>query len=411
MDQFAFGQRVFQSSADRRRSKPFVLFRQYPMLMVSLERMGIRSPATYNAVCSVRQLLVRAVRVGGSGCWRSFRAPWRLSRACAPPIRSLVRRPTHWSPRCQLCRSMTASHDGGIAFWMRSELAKTLPREGPWESRVIAAMAGRTNAATEPRIFWEGQSYRVDLAGAERLRLEVVRRKQAGHTLDLAFAIDDVARAARSPTLTVDGAQRAALAAKSIVEESASRLRHPPVNLLPPAVDPPRDGFEWLNDAATELSKINRPADLRRAPRIGASLERARRHRARRCAVVVRLCRRHRRSRWVGAPGGERCVRHDFGFGRKDSDTRTRMPWLQPRQDFQPGVPWHVAGSLLGLDVALAPMNLRRMSLDRIADAPKLSSVEREALADQRQPDPASAAEGCRSRCHRRSQLVAGAIV
>ena len=52
-----------------------------------------------------------------------------------------------------------------------------------------------------------------------------------------------------------------------------------------------------------------------------------------------------------------------------------------PRQDFQPGVPWHVGGSILGLDVALAPLNLRRMTMDRIADAPKLSSIEREALA------------------------------
>ena len=57
------------------------------------------------------------------------------------------------------------------------------------------------------------------------------------------------------------------------------------------------------------------------------------------------------------------------------------MPWALPRQDFQPGVPWHVAGSLLGLDIALAPLNLRRLTIDRIADAPKLSSIEREALA------------------------------
>src|SRR5262249_56676862 len=78
---------------------------------------------------------------------------------------------------------------------------------------------------------------------------------------------------------------------------------------------------------------------------------------------------------------GNGALRHDFGFGRKDNETRGRMPWLAPRQDFQPGVPWHVTGSLLGLDVALAPMNLRRMTFDRIADAPKLSSVEREALA------------------------------
>src|SRR5262249_16799853 len=110
------------------------------------------------------------------------------------------------------------------------------------------------------------------LAGAERQRLEVVRRKQAGHTLDLAFAIDDIARAMRATTLTVDGVQRAALNAKAIVDESASRLRHPAVNLLPPGADPPRDGFEWLNDAATELSKIPRPADVRRAARVGSSL-------------------------------------------------------------------------------------------------------------------------------------------
>src|SRR6185369_602772 len=227
----------------------------------------------------------------------------------------------------------------------------------------------------------EGQSYRLDLAGAERLRLEVVRRKQAGHTLDLAFAIDDLARAARSPTLTVDGAQRASLAAKTIVEESATRLRHPSVNLLPPGVDPPRDGFEWLNDAATELSKITRPADLRRAPRIGASLN------GLADIVLGDALLSFAYAGDIGDPDGAAllagnvALRHDFGFGRKDSDTRTRMPWLQPRQDFQPGVPWHVAGSLLSLDVALAPMNLRRMSLDRIADAPKLSSVEREALA------------------------------
>ena len=381
MDQFAFGQRVFPSSADAAAVEALRLFRQYRMLMVTLERVGIRSPATYNGV------LQRAAAIGSGGSGRRFWVLAQFQGALALVARMRAAETLSSATTGALVASLSAvplndgEYDGGVAFWMRSELAKTLPREGPWESRVIAAMAGPTNPATEPRIFWEGQSYRLDLAGAERLRLEVVRRKQAGHTLDLAFAIDDLARAARSPTLTVDGAQRASLAAKTIVEESATRLRHPSVNLLPPGVDPPRDGFEWLNDAATELSKITRPADLRRAPRIGASLN------GLADIVLGDALLSFAYAGDIGDPDGAAllagnvALRHDFGFGRKDSDTRTRMPWLQPRQDFQPGVPWHVAGSLLSLDVALAPMNLRRMSLDRIADAPKLSSVEREALA------------------------------
>ena len=47
-------------------------------------------------------------------------------------------------------------------------------------------------------------------------------------------------------------------------------------------------------------------------------------------------------------------------------------------EDFQPGVPWHVSGSLLGLDIALASLTLRRLSLDGPVDAPKVSSIDRE---------------------------------
>jgi hypothetical protein len=381
LDQFAFGQRVFQGSATAAAVEALRPFRQHRMLMVALERMGIRSPAIYNAA------LQRAAAIGSGGSSRRFWALAQFQGALALVARMRAADALDTSAAGALVTSLSAvsladgEYDGGIAFWMRSELAKSLPRDGSWESRVIAAMAGRVNVATEPRIFWEGQRYRVDLAGAERLRLEIVRRKQAGHTLDLAFAIDDLARALRSPTLTIDGAQRASLTAKTIVEESASRLRHPSVNLLPPAVDPPRDGFEWLNEAATDLSKITRTADLRRAPRIGSSLNQLA------DIVLGNALVSFAYAADIGDPDGAAllagnvALRHDFGFGRKDADTRGRMPWLQPRQDFQPGVPWHVAGSLLGLDVALAAMNLRRMSFDRIADAPKLSSVEREALA------------------------------
>jgi hypothetical protein len=73
--------------------------------------------------------------------------------------------------------------------------------------------------------------------------------------------------------------------------------------------------------------------------------------------------------------------RHDFGFGARDSDARARTPWAVPHPDVTPGVPWHVSGSVLGLDIGLAQLALRRVNVDRVLEAPKLTSNERETFA------------------------------
>ena len=73
--------------------------------------------------------------------------------------------------------------------------------------------------------------------------------------------------------------------------------------------------------------------------------------------------------------------RHDFGFGAKDAEQRLRMAWSVPHQDVSPGVPWHVTGSLLGLDIGLAPLALRRLNFERVLEAPKLTSNERDTFA------------------------------
>ena len=114
---------------------------------------------------------------------------------------------------------------------------------------------------------------------------------------------------------------------------------------------------------------------------------------------------------------GDVSRRHDFGFGQKDNDQRLRAAWMTPRPDVSPGVPWHVDGSLLGLDIALAPAALRRLSADRALEAPTLTSNDREtfavgfglmnpfALTDTARDAIAEAIERGRRRVLRRSRM------
>lgn len=384
LDQFAFGQRVFNGvtgATSARAAEALRGFRQYRMLMLTIERMGIRAPSSYVAA------LQRAAEVASGDMGRRFWALSQFQGSIALLARMRRAGTLSLTSATALLTSLCAvplqddHYDGGVAHWLRSEFAKALPPDGTWEARTIAAIAGTSDEAAAPRLLWEGQAYRLDLPFAERQRLEIVRNKQGGHTLDLALAIDGLARTVRSPGLTVDAAQSASRRVKMIAAESAARLKHPPVILLPPSVELPRDGLEWMTNAAEELSKITRSNDLRRAARVGASLHQL-------VDIVLGdalLSMAYAAD--IGDPegaallAGNVSLRHDFGFARKDSATRQRLPWLLPRQDFQPGVPWHITGSLLGLDIALAPLNLRRLTMDRIAEAPKLSSIEREAFA------------------------------
>ena len=383
LDQFAFGQRVFNIEESASGSVADVLrsFRHGRMLMLTLERMGIRTPSVYAVA------LRRAEAIGDLDSSRRF---WVLAQfqGGLSLVARMLRNNTIDRARGEaLVISLTAvpfqdqDYGGGVAQWMRTQLSGALPAEGDWEDRAIAAAAGPTDSPAAPRLFWEGQAYRLDLAYAERRRMEAIRRKQGGHTLDLAIAIDDIGRGLRSQTLTLDGIRDARHSLQTLAAESSAALRHPAVNLLPPAVTPPRDGLDWIASAAEDLAKITSASDVRRAARVGASLQQLG------DVVLGNALLSLAYAADMGDPegpallAGNVALRHDFGLARKDSDGRARLPWALPRQDFRPGVPWHISGSLLGLDIALAPLTLRRLSIDRVGQVPKISSIEREALA------------------------------
>jgi hypothetical protein len=71
-------------------------------------------------------------------------------------------------------------------------------------------------------------------------------------------------------------------------------------------------------------------------------------------------------------------TRHDFGPLRGNG-SQDRRGWRLAEQQSAAGTPWHLSGSLLGLDVALAVQALRRVSDD--PPAPTLPAADRVAFA------------------------------
>ena len=51
---------------------------------------------------------------------------------------------------------------------------------------------------------------------------------------------------------------------------------------------------------------------------------------------------------------------------------------MEPEQQLRPGVPWHVRGSLLGLDLGLSSLALRRTSLGALPEAPTLIATDKD---------------------------------
>ena len=70
--------------------------------------------------------------------------------------------------------------------------------------------------------------------------------------------------------------------------------------------------------------------------------------------------------------GADPSLRHEFG----------PAPWTLPEERSGPGVPWHVRGSLLGLEGALARLSLHRLGGEDLPEGPPvLDGVHRRSLA------------------------------
>jgi hypothetical protein len=391
LDQFAFGQRAFAGADDK--ALPDVLvavraFMRYRMLMLTLERMGIRTPAVYAG--AARQ----AERLSALDANHGFVALSQFQGAIAV-LAQLAR--THVVDAAQAERLLAAlsavplqddgRYAGGIGRWIRDSLVPSVGGGGDdIDAALTKSLAGLQHGKEAPatQVSWEERTYRLDLVTPEARRLSRVLQKLRAEPVSRALAIEAVAEQLTSQTIALADIQAATGVLKKLLSPFApvQKQKETKGAALPPGIDAPTSRRDIVSKAIQDPSKINKPKDAKRAARVAEPLFELVDD------VLAEALRSLAYAMHLGEPDGTALAagnvssRHDFGFLRQSSEIRLRAPWIAPTQDVEPGVPWRVTGSLLGLDLGLSTLALRRISSETLPHAPILTSSERDTLTN-----------------------------
>ena len=194
LDQFAFGHRVFTSTGDTDVTSMVDAIRRFPrtpLLMLTLERIGVQRAATFAALARHAQkltvldaeqeqralaqlqgtvaLITRLVTVG------------TIDRAVAEGLLETLSRTPVDSDRGYL---------GAITAFLARDLAGAIggPSSASLDERLLRALSGRPDRNPVMRISWEGQSYVFDLVASESARLRRFLESGRGASLDAALS-------------------------------------------------------------------------------------------------------------------------------------------------------------------------------------------------------------------------------
>jgi hypothetical protein len=190
---------------------------------------------------------------------------------------------------------------------------------------VIAGLSGRPlDVTTARRVTWEGQRYRLDLAAAERNRLQRVREKQQAPPIDLPLQMADAARVLASDKLSMDDEQDVLSQFAALAADLHERSRDEEADNTPVGVGLPPNAHEALKKAIDDLTKAIKSRETKRGAKIAEPIvELADDLLARNLLSFVYAVS-------VGDPDGTVLLaddvshRHDFGFGLKDQELRSR---------------------------------------------------------------------------------------
>jgi hypothetical protein len=373
LDQLSFAQRRFASVPEAGLGDALVAVRTLPrfqMLMLTLERMGLRDPRVYAAATR------HAGQLSSLEGRRAFVAYGQLQGALALLDRlARVRR----LPPAQL-EALTAAllktpvtagtYNGGVARWIANDLRTDLKwaADVDVDDELVRALAGtEAPANVRPRITWEGHAYRVDFVAAEQSRLSRARQKMesppVGAALDLAAAAATLASAPADAARARDAIASLRRLAPSLPASDRKNF------VAPPGVEAPPDISALVSRAIAEPSKGSGRAGEQLVAAADDLLAQAL------MSLAYAL--------EIGDPdgttllGGDPSRRHEFQIAIGYGDARLRAPWAEPREVSDTGAK-HVAGSLLGLDLGLATLALRRVNVGSLPPAPTLTMPDRQ---------------------------------
>lgn len=272
-------------------------------------------------------------------------------------------------------------YSAGLAGWFvnvlipavrtRVDLPSDIADDASGEAVVAAWMSGLLKGRTQSTFEWEGFRYRVDLASQRFKNLRQVRARQQEPTVDAFVELYSAVNALSRQTAP-ERAQQVAMTLTGVAERLKSRDVDP--------VDP--DGSFPLSEEFAETVRRLRGARGRSAP--------GRYEDAREAMlpvidrVAARLFRALAYAPHLGSPdgvlllGGDVSPRHDFGIFDTLPSGQASPAWAEAAFGGQAAGSrdWHLRGSLLGLDQALAPIALRETVDATAASTSRLGAVD-----------------------------------
>jgi hypothetical protein len=256
---------------------------------------------------------------------------------------------------------------------------------GPMERSLLGLLVGR--AATEPPVVeWEGTRYRVDLVSAEATRLARLLGERPRPYISSALTLVSMADAFGKADTTRDARGK---------PEPGSRQPGASAGYDARAFEQVAQVVGWADDVTWWSSQTReRYRDVAAAidrlkPHTGAA-DPARLASALRTLADELLARGLLELAYATALGqpdrvsitaDDAASHHDFGF--RVRGTRSKEgPWQFPVAGGETGRDWRATGSLLGLDVRLAPLSLVRLSSKPPPRRPTLGEDYRRAFVE-----------------------------
>jgi hypothetical protein len=382
-----FAQRVFGGARPEEEAAVVSALRLYgghELLFQVLERIGVRTPATFTAAAGTadrvtaiddERAALRALSLLQSGIALVDRCTFtgRLS----PDEATLL-----LDSLFAMQPGEDRSYSRAVADWLQSALLPILGHssgaaegETRRERVLLEGLAGWKPLAGRAESFeWKDVVYRFDLGMSELDRLEQVRARQGGNSLDAVLAF----YAAAMPLGPPRGAFAARQQALAAVVKQVAQLEDPRADQAAPGGKPERSLTARAAQLKSLLDRVQQPGD---AGRLDVAAEIVLPLAAELLAATLRSI---AYSVYLIDPespallDGDPAARHDFGLAEPTAAQRQVTVWRLAESVPQP---WRQVGSLLALDVALWQFAVRTPSTEPPEAQSRMAQPDWETLA------------------------------